>query len=267
MMLSWKSASCASRPANNRPAVPAGRSIQKVKTVRYAIYFAPPANDRLSQTAARWLGRDAFTGETYELPAHSGLDADTRQTLTADPRRYGFHGTLKAPFPLADGRSEAELVAAFEDFAANLDPFEIPELTLHQLGPFFALVSASHCQPLQDLAAQAVRSFEPFRAPLSDADLARRNPDKLPERQRRYLKEFGYPYVFEEFQFHLTLTGQVPVETTTTMRAVLESTFADHIGKPLHVASVALFVEPQRGAPFLVHSLLPLGSATQRKIA
>lgn len=267
MMLSWKSASCASRPANNRPAVPAGRSIQKVKTVRYAIHFAPPADDRLSQTAARWLGRDAFTGETNELQALPGLDADSRHALTADPRRYGFHGTLKAPFALADGSSEADLIAAFEDFAADLTPFEIRKLVLHQLGPFFALVSEAHCQALQEFAAQAVQSFEPFRAPLSDADMARRNPDKLPERQRQYLKEWGYPYVFEEFQFHLTLTGPVPAETTTTMRTVLEGTFAEHIGKPLHVASVALFVEPHRGAPFLVQSLLPLGSATQRKIA
>lgn len=238
-----------------------------MKTVRYAIYFAPPADDRLSQTAARWLGRDAFTGETNELPAPAGLDADTRHALTADPRRYGFHGTLKAPFALAQDRSEAELIAAFEAFAADLEPFEIPELTLHQIGPFFALVSATHCEPLQDFAAQAVQSFEPFRAPPSDADMARRNPDKLPSRQREYLKEWGYPYVFEEFQFHLTLTGPVPAETTTTMRTVLESTFAEHIGKPLDVASVALFVEPHRGAPFLVHSLLPLGGATQRKIA
>ncbi|WP_457580469.1 DUF1045 domain-containing protein [Ensifer canadensis] len=235
--------------------------------MRYAIYFAPPADDRLSQTAARWLGRDAFTGETNELPALPDLDADTRHALTADPRRYGFHGTLKAPFALADGRSEAELVAAFEDFAADLEPFDIPELTLHQLGPFFALVSATHCKPLQDFAAQAVRSFEPFRAPQSEADMARRNPDKLPERQRQYLKEWGYPYVFEEFQFHLTLTGPVPAETTTAMRTVLESTFAEHIGKPLHVASIALFIQPHRGAPFLVHSLLPLGGAAQRKIA
>ncbi|NRP22135.1 hypothetical protein LPJGGPFB_05394 [Ensifer adhaerens] len=238
-----------------------------MKTVRYAIYFAPPADDRLSQTAARWLGRDAFTGETSEFPALADLDADTRHALTADPRRYGFHGTLKAPFALADGRSEAELVAAFEAFAADLEPFEIPELTLHQLGPFFALVSATHCEPLQNLAAQAVQYFEPFRAPLSATDMARRNPEKLPERQREYLKKWGYPYVFEEFQFHLTLTGPVPTETAKTMRAVLESTFADHIGDPLDVTSVALFVEPHRGAPFLVHSLLPLGGATQRKIA
>ncbi len=238
-----------------------------MKTVRYAIYFAPPADDRLSQTASRWLGRDAFTGQDLALPTIAGIDEATQRTLTADPRRYGFHGTLKAPFELAEGRDEDELLSIFECFVADLDPFEIPEIVLHQLGPFFALVPSALSAELQDLAEDAVHRFDPFRAPLSEADFARRKPESLPERQRRYLREWGYPYVFEEFQFHLTLTGPVPTETSGVMRSALESTFAEHIGKPLHVTSVALFVEPERGAPFTVRSLLPLGSDTQRKIA
>ncbi|MCY1313393.1 hypothetical protein D9M70_639110 [compost metagenome] len=59
----------------------------------------------------------------------------------------------------------------------------------------------------------------------------------------------------------------MPTETSGVMRSALASTFAEHIGRPLHVTSVALFVEPERGAPFTVRSLLPLGSDTQRKIA
>ncbi len=238
-----------------------------MKTVRYAIYFAPPADDRLSQTASRWLGRDAFTGEDLDAPAIAGLDQEVQRALTSDPRRYGFHGTLKAPFELAEGRDEDELLSIFECFAADLDPFEIPEIVLHQLGPFFALVPSAPSAELQDLAEDAVHRFDPFRAPLSDADFVRRKPENLPERQRRYLREWGYPYVFEEFQFHLTLTGPVPAENSDFMRRALETTFAEHTGKPLHVTSVALFVEPERGAPFTVRSLLPLGSDTQRKIA
>lgn len=238
-----------------------------MKTVRYAIYFAPPADDPLSQVASRWLGRDAFTGRDLDPAAVAGLDRNAQHTLTADPRRYGFHGTLKAPFELAEGRDEDELLSIFECFAADLDPFEIPEIVLHQLGPFFALVPSAPSADLQDLAEDAVRRFDPFRAPLSEADFARRKPEALPPRQRQYLRDWGYPYVFEEFQFHLTLTGQVPPESAGVMRTALETTFADHIGKPLDVTSVALFVEPERGAPFTVRSLLPLGSDTQRKIA
>ncbi|MCG5473305.1 MAG: DUF1045 domain-containing protein [Sinorhizobium fredii] len=235
--------------------------------MRYAIYFAPPADDRLSLTASRWIGRDAFTNGALAWTETSTLERQQQLALTAAPRRYGFHGTLKAPFELAAGRSEGELIAAFDEFAAEIEPFEIPEITLDQIVPFFALVPNAPSAPLQNLAEQAVRRFEPFRAPLSEADIARRNPDKLTLRQRDYLAAWGYPYVFEEFQFHLTLTGPVPEETRSVMRETLEAAFDPFIGGALSISTVALFIEPQRGAPFTVHSLLPLGSASARKIA
>ncbi|MDE3760643.1 DUF1045 domain-containing protein [Sinorhizobium meliloti] len=235
--------------------------------MRYAIYFAPPSDDRLSQTASRWLGRDAFTGGALDCPENPAIGCEEQMALTTEPRRYGFHGTLKAPFGLSSSRREADLIAAFDEFAAEIEPFEVPEIVLDQIGPFFALVSAEPCPPLQRLAEQAVRRFEPFRAPLSEADLARRNPERLTQRQREYLAEWGYPYVFEEFQFHLTLTGPVPEEMQRPMRMALETVFAEFIGKPLAVSTIALFAEERRGAPFTVHSLLPLGGASERKIA
>ncbi|MBB4187045.1 putative phosphonate metabolism protein [Sinorhizobium terangae] len=235
--------------------------------MRYAIYFALPADDRLTQTAAHWLGRDAFIDGALSWPEVPALGRENQMALTADPRRYGFHGTLKAPFELAEGKSEADLLAAFDEFAAEIEAFEVPRIVLHQIGPFFALVPAEDCPPLRSLAEQAVRRFEPFRAPLSDADIARRNPERLTRRQREYLTTWGYPYVFEEFQFHMTLTGPVPKETQPVMRETLTAAFEEFTGKPLDVATIALFVEPHRGAPFTVYSLLPLGGASERKIA
>lgn len=235
--------------------------------MRYAIYFAPPADDRLSLMAAHWLGRDAFTGGALAWPEGPVFTPEQQLALTAEPRRYGFHGTLKAPFALAPRRSEAELIAAFDEFAAEIESFVVPEIALHQLGPFFALVAKEDCPPLRELAAQAVRRFEPFRARLSEADIARRNPERLTERQRGYLAAWGYPYVFEEFQFHLSLTGPVPEEMQALVRETLEAAFAEFIGKPLAVQTVAIFAETSRGAPFTVHSLLPLGSSSTRKIA
>jgi 2'-5' RNA ligase len=174
--------------------------------------------------------------------------------LTEDPRRYGFHATLKAPFSLKDGRSEADLVDALQDFCARQTAFAIPCVVLRQIGPFFALVPETLHQPLQDFAAAVVEDFEPFRAPLSDADIARRNPDRLNERQRHNLLAWGYHHVFEDFRFHMTLTGPVPQERAEVMASMLESHFADFTGKPLAIDSLSLFVEVERGAPFLVHS-------------
>jgi putative phosphonate metabolism protein len=235
--------------------------------VRYAFYITPDENDPLTAAAERWLGANPFTGETRDLQPTGDFSVGELTALTADPRRYGFHGTLKAPFALAPGVGEQQLLDAFDDFADTRSCFDIPKMTLGQLGPFFALVPAVDCPELQDLADETVRRFSPFRAPLSDADIARRRPETLGSVMRSNLLEWGYPYVFESFRFHMTLTGAVPVERQAAMRAVLEQAFAPFIGKPLAVTSLALFTEPERGAPFTVHSLLPLGGTSKRKMA
>ena len=63
--------------------------------VRYALYFTPAASDSLTLSAARWLGRNAFNGAPLDQPAATGFDQPALKALTADPRRYGFHATLK----------------------------------------------------------------------------------------------------------------------------------------------------------------------------
>jgi putative phosphonate metabolism protein len=233
-------------------------TIPRIKALRYALYFSPPKDAPLTGAASRWLGRDAFTGETYPAPEHETLSAAEQFELTADPRRYGFHATIKAPFSLAASVTEKDLMAVVEEFAASTPAFEIPELVLGQLGRFFALVPGSLHQPLQDFAAKVVKSFEPFRAALSEADTNRRNPEKLSDSQRANLHRWGYPYVMEDFGFHMTLSGQVPETRAAVMKAILAERFAGFTGRPLSISGLAVFTEETRGAPFKVHSWLPL---------
>ncbi|MDP9838495.1 putative phosphonate metabolism protein [Neorhizobium huautlense] len=233
--------------------------------MRYAIYFTPSKDDALTQAASLWLGRDAYEGRDLSAPADTGLAEDEWRTITADPRRYAFHATLKAPFSLADGKDEASLVAAVDAFAAQTEAFDIPELVVAGLGPFFALVPGEPNPILQDFAGSIVEHFEPFRAPLSDADIARRKPEKLSEAQRNYLHEFGYPYVMEEFRFHMTLTGPVPEERREAMHALLTERFAAFTGTPRRIDALTVFVEPQRGAPFSVLHRVPLKNNQDRR--
>jgi len=229
--------------------------------LRYALYFTPPEKDPLTKIAARWLGRDAFSGVDLALEPVSGFAHDQVTALTSDPRRYGFHATLKAPFELADGQSEDALVEALGRFSADARAFDIPSVTVGQLGPFFALVPKEPHNPLQDFAASVVEAFEPFRAPLSNADIARRKPEKLNDAQRANLVRWGYPYVMEEFRFHMTLTGPVEPEASAAVATLLHERFAAFCGRPLRISGLALFVERDRGAPFTIHSWLPLGGA------
>jgi putative phosphonate metabolism protein len=233
--------------------------------LRYAIYFSPAADHPLTKTASRWLGRDAFTGETFQTPEVAGLSTEEVHGLTADPRRYAFHATLKAPFELAEDKSEAALIDAFEAFAAETQAFDIPNLIVGQLGRFFALVPDQVYPDLQAFAARIVEDFEPFRAPLSEADIARRKPETLSPQHRDNLMRWGYPHVMDEFRFHMTLSGQVPPEQAPAMRAALEPRFSAFTNKPLAIDGIALFVEPARGADFTAHRWLPLKPASETR--
>jgi putative phosphonate metabolism protein len=236
--------------------------------LRYALYFSPAADHPLTKTASRWLGRDAFTGDAFPTPDVAGFATEELHALTADPRRYAFHATLKAPFELAEGRSETELVEAFDDFVAAVPAFEIPNVVIGQLGRFFALVPDAVYPDLQAFAARVVEEFEPFRAPLSETDIARRRPETLSPAHRDNLMRWGYPHVMDEFRFHMTLSGQVPPEQAPAMRDALESRFAAFIDRPLSIDGLAIFAEPERGAPFTALRWRPLAPAPQiRKTA
>lgn len=229
--------------------------------MRYALYFTPPADDPLIRSAAAWLGRDAFSGESLAVEETGPFPAEAFAALTEDPRRYGFHATIKAPFELAEGQSEDALVERYREFCASCSAFDIPSIVVGQLGPFFALIPAETHPPLQDFAAAVVEAFEPFRAPLSEADIARRKPERLSEAQRAHLLRWGYPYVMEEFRFHMTLTGPIEPTQAETMRQLTTARFAAFTDKPLRISGLALFVERERGAPFTVHAWQPLTGA------
>src|SRR6059058_812266 len=89
---------------------------------RYAIYYTATPGSALDRFGASLLGYDAYGGE--DLPFPDGAPLDWRD-LTHDPRKYGFHATLKAPMALAVGKAEAKLAAACELFADLVRPVPV----------------------------------------------------------------------------------------------------------------------------------------------
>ncbi|NKN37136.1 DUF1045 domain-containing protein [Agrobacterium sp. a22-2] len=245
----------------NRTIVAASITDSRTFHLRYALYFTPPEEDSLTQAAARWLGRDAFSDHQIAHDPVDGLPDGDLQDLLADPRRYGFHATIKAPFELAEGASEAHLLSAFEAFCSRTEAFDIPKVVVGQLGPFFAIIPDRIYPVLQTFAASVVEEFEPFRAPLSEADIARRRPERLSDSQRANLMRWGYHHVMDDFRFHMTLTGPADPGIAPILSDVLNQRFADFVNRPLTVSGLGLFVEESRGAPFTVKSWLPLRGA------
>ena len=230
--------------------------------MRYAIYYTAPVDAELTRLGATWLGRDAVTDTPLTQPEVEGLTADEVASLTTDPRRYGFHATLKAPFSLKDGVSEAELVDGFRRFCARAAGFEIPALDVTLLGRFLALTPQPASAELNAFAAACVTAFEPFRAPLSEADIARRMASGLNARQQELLAAWGYPYIFEDFRFHMTLSVKLDDDVArVALQQAAETYFASVIRRPHAIASLGLFCEPERNAPFKMVDVLPLTGA------
>ncbi|HEY9235237.1 MULTISPECIES: DUF1045 domain-containing protein [Phenylobacterium] len=218
-------------------------------TARYAIYYAPAQGDDLLRTAAAWLGRDAYDGRLQPRPAAARLPGLDLDALTADPRGYGFHATLKAPFELTEGATEDELLDFARAFAASREAFEA-RLAPAALGRFLALRLEAPTPKMNELAEACVKAFDPFRAPLSDFDLARRRKAPLTPKQDARLVEWGYPYVFEDFRFHMTLTNSIADEAVRgQVLEVLQGLFPAQTHR---FDAVAVFKQDTRNAPFHV---------------
>ena len=207
---------------------------------RFAIYYVPPAS-ALADFGAAWLGWDLIRGMPVEALAISGRDG-----VTASPRKYGFHGTLKPPFRLRHGYDAARLAQSVQELAACTTPAACTGLKLSRLGRFLALTPTGDTAALGQLAAVFVTQLDAFRAPPTAQDLAKRRQRRLSERQDANLERWGYPYVLDEFRFHLTLTGKLPKDQIENWIAVLENALPA-LPEPFEINSVALVGERADG--------------------
>jgi putative phosphonate metabolism protein len=219
--------------------------------LRYAIYFTPPATDALTRSGALWLGRDAFDGEILDVPT-------ARSALVKTPARYGFHATLKAPFELATDMSAAELQRDFQQFCSDHAAFALPPMEIQYTGNSFVIGLVHQSDALGTLAAKIVQHFDRYRAPISNSDIARRNPERLSQSQRSNLDLWGYPHVMDDFRFHMTLTGPVPIDQQGRISQALSEHFAQFIGTQQRVSGLGLFLEPARGENLRVLDWQPL---------
>ncbi len=232
---------------------------------RYAIYLAPPPTSALWRFGCDVLGRDALTGEQNSSFAIDGLDAEGWRERTAEPRRYGFHATLKAPFRLKDGASVDELFQAVAALAGARPPFEAGPLGVSRIAAgkgraFVALTPIAPSPELTRLENVVVRALDAFRAPLDDSERLRRDPRRLSPRQRETFETWGYPFALDEFRPHLTLTNAL--DDAEAIAAALAREFARRVASPLlTVDALVLFAQDGADGDFAILRRFPLGGS------
>lgn len=217
---------------------------------RYGLYFAPEEGSALAAFGWDWLGRDSAGTAFLPLP-------DDRARVVADARRYGFHATLKAPFRLAEGCRGEDLRAEAAAFAAGRAAFTGPPPALEELHGFLALRPSAPAPAIHALADECVRRFDRFRRPAAEAERARRLAAGLTPPQAAHLDAWGYPYVFDQYRFHMTLTCRLAGDERARWHTLLAGRLGAVLAEPMEFRSLALFVQPDADAPFVLAERFP----------
>jgi hypothetical protein len=176
---------------------------------------------------------------------------------TASARRYGFHATLKAPFATVAGTDQDGLYSELGAFARSCRPFWLPRLRVTRLGGFLALCLSQPSKQMDTLATECVARFDRFRLPATCDEQARR-ANGLSANQKMLLERWGYPYVMDEWRFHMTLTDQLDESDAATMSVVLRAWFDEALRERVRVCDLCVFVEPYAGAEMRLAARFPM---------
>ena len=231
---------------------------------RHAAYYAPPQHSRLAQLGAQWLGRCAQSKSAVPQPDFPHISAAALRGYTAAAARYGWHATLKAPFTLQSGLEIAAIPAAFKALAQTQKTLTLPPLKLRNMGDYLALVPDGPSGALQDLAFECVRALHPLAKPLSDEQIAQRRRTPLTPAQDTMLLQWGYPFVGDAFQWHMTLTGSLQGLAQSEVHKLWEAAmdwFGPVLNDPIELDAICWFVEPVAGGDFYEAQRFALGPA------
>ena len=224
-----------------------------IAAYRHAAYFSPAPDSAAWLLGAQWLGRCPRSGKNLAQPVPDYWKPSFFAQITREPRRYGWHATLKAPFVLESGYALADLQARFTALAASFNQIFMLEVEVAQVGNFLALVLRQPCQRLHDVARACVEQLHACAASLPPSEVARRSRGGLSPRQQAMLAKWGYPYVLDDFVFHITLTGPLD-NLSAAQREQLaghaRNWFAPLLEQGLCVDAVSWFCEAQAGADF-----------------
>ena len=221
---------------------------------RVALYYAPAESDPLWERATAWLGRDPARNAVAAQPDIDGLPEITREAAG-----YGLHATLRPPMRLREGVTWADLLASTQALAAGIPPFALPPLQVTHLFGFLALTETEPSPSLQGYADACVGGVEHLRAPPGEAELAKRRRAGLARAEDANLVRWGYPYVFNTWFFHMTLTRKLSEAEHARLRPLIEDWFADVLEGPRRVEDICVFVQPAPEAPFVIAERVALG--------
>lgn len=219
--------------------------------MRVAIYYSPGSCSPLLQVAEQW----------FEMKTTGTMSESETADMLKDPKRYGFHATIKPPFKLKDQYSIGDVEQQMQRFCQHTSSFITPHMEVAKIGRFFCIKPVEESWEINSLASSVVQRFDNFREPAREKDLERRRLTGLNFRQDELLIEWGYPYVLSEFIFHMTLTGKITDERQNkSLREELKKRFSQALSEPLNIDSLSMYTQ-EGSADFIEHKRFSLRSS------
>lgn len=225
---------------------------------RFAVFYAPRSG-AFSDAADAWLGRNCVTGFSVAQPALKNT-SDLLFDLTTKPRKYGFHGTLRAPFRPGPGQDEASISSAVCELAKRLAPAKCDGLSVgNPYGFGVALIPLGDQSEIIELAKNIVEETDCLRAQLTEEEiLQREQSENLNEQQRIYLHRWGYPTVMDELSFQLTLSNRVTPQQQLVLEAAIAEHFEGLLPSPFLIEDLCLFGEDAKSGMLILLKRYPL---------
>ncbi|NQV58167.1 MAG: DUF1045 domain-containing protein [Alphaproteobacteria bacterium] len=226
---------------------------------RYAIYYIPRETEALLNLADDWLGRRTLNQVPYQRISISGISDAMAGDITEQPRHYGFHATLKAPFRLAPKMTRKRLFTAVEQLVQDINPAPRVRLHLDVMDNFLALRPFGDDTALRAIGNACVTELDHLRAPLDKGERAHRLKAPLAPLQIRFLERWGYPYVLGQFRFHMTLSDALPTSKIDSVYDALKAYFGNVLATPLSIDTICIVGDPGAGQPFEALERFTLG--------
>lgn len=207
---------------------------------RFAIYFIPKTGSSLQKFGDKWL-------DIVQPNAFPSKDKIKRTNWIKIPKKYGFHGTLKAPFRLRSDKNLDDLIISSKNICKSIKPFSLSGLKLSIIENALALTLINNSSSMSALSNQFVIQLDKFRAPLSKEEISVKRSRNLTAKQDYNLLHWGYPYVMEQFYFHLTLTNTLDEENLNLAKEILREELTEDCLAPQTVDEVGLVGEQING--------------------
>lgn len=217
---------------------------------RYALYYIPRYQDELYKIGSQIIG--------YSIEEGSILSSPHQTKYNKSVSKYGLHGTLVAPFNTL--LTQEDLLQFVTSVCSKISELQIGFLKVYRMPRQYIALIPDHLEStLNELDNYLVRQIHQIRLPICQQNIP--NHTDLSEQYVQNILKWGYKYVFDDFNFHITLTDVINDEQMLNQEFyTIKNNLKQALNKTIILDSVCLVRQDKSQEPFKIIKRINLSS-------